>query len=130
MTSTATRAADVYRKAQVESASPLGLVVMLYDGALRSAAEARAAIERRDVVARTRAISRLLGIVGELRGTLDMERGGEIAASLDQLYAYVSERLVEASFKQAVEPLDEVVRVLTPLRDGWVRLSNLPPDPR
>ena len=127
--SAAARALETYRKAQVDSASPLGLVVMLYDGALRSAAEARAAIERRDVIARTKAISRLLGIVGELRGTLDMERGGEIAATLDRLYAYVSERLVEASFKQAVEPLDEVVRVLTPLRDGWAQVSSRTPEP-
>jgi flagellar protein FliS len=129
MTATA-RALDTYRKAQVESATPLGLVVMLYDGALRSAAEARAAIERRDVPARTKAISRLLGIVGELRGTLDMERGGDISHSLDRLYAYVLERLVEASFKRTVEPLDEVIRVLTPLRDGWVQVSNQAPEPK
>ena len=123
------RGVDAYRKAQVDSATPLGLVVMLYDGALRSAAEARAAILRRDVAARTKAISRLLGIIGELRGTLDMERGGDVAVSLDRLYAYVSERLIDASFKQAVEPLDEVVQLLTPLRDGWVEVSNRPPGP-
>jgi flagellar protein FliS len=114
----------------VESASPVGLVVMLYDGALRSAAEARAAIERRDVAGRTKAISRMIGIVGELRGTLDMEQGGEVAASLDRLYTFVSERLIEASFTQAVGPLDEAVKVLTPLRDGWVQLATQPPPER
>lgn len=116
----AARSIESYRKIQVDSSSPVGLVILLYDGALRSANEARAALLRRDVLTRSRAMSRLLGIVGELRGTLDMERGGEVAASLDGLYAFVSSRLLDASFSQDVAPLDEAVKVLKTLREGWV----------
>jgi len=117
------RGADAYRKVQVESSSPADLVVLLYDGALRFSAEARAAILRRDVKARAAAVSRALAIVGELRSSLDMTNGGEIAVSLDRLYEFVVTRLMDASFKQEVGPLDEAVTVLTNLRGGWVEAA-------
>jgi flagellar protein FliS len=113
------RGVDAYRRHAAESASPVELVVMLYDGALRFAADARAAIVRRDVLARSASISKMLGIVGELQATLDMERGGSIATSLDELYSFVTKRLLDAAFEQNTAPLDEAIRVLSNLREGW-----------
>jgi flagellar protein FliS len=118
----AERGVDSYRRAAVESASPVQLVVMLYDGALRFSAEARTAILQRDVAAKGKALSRVLAIVGELQATLDLERGGEVATSLHQLYSFLTDRLLAASYNQDVEPLDEAVRVLTNLREGWANL--------
>jgi flagellar protein FliS len=97
---------------------------MLYNGALRFAAQARSAIERRDIPARREAISRTLAIMSELQSTLDMEKGGEIAASLDGLYVYVVGRLVDAAARQDLRPLDEATRVLTTLRDAWTEIAQ------
>jgi flagellar protein FliS len=119
----AERGIDSYRRAAVESSSPVHLVVMLYDGALRFCAEARGAILRRDVAAKGKALSRVIGIVGELQGTLDLERGDEVATSLLRLYTFLTDRLMAASFSQSVEPLDEAVRVLTTLREGWAGVT-------
>jgi flagellar protein FliS len=119
MSALASRGIESYRRTAIEGSTPLDLVIMLYDGALRFAGEARAAMVRRDIMARGAAISNMLGIVGELQGTLDLERGGSIAASLNGLYLYVSRLLIEASTKQDVAPLDEAVRVLSTLREGW-----------
>ncbi len=122
-TGLAERGVDSYRRAAVESSSPVQLVVMLYDGALRFCADARAAILRRDVAAKGKALSRVIAIVGELQATLDLERGGEVAHSLHQLYSFLTDRLLAASYNQHVEPLDDVVRVLTNLREGWAGIS-------
>ncbi|NOT24493.1 MAG: flagellar export chaperone FliS [Acidobacteria bacterium] len=122
-TGLAERGVDSYRRAAVESSSPVQLVVMLYDGALRFCADARAAILRRDVPAKGKALSRVIAIVGELQATLDLERGGEVAHSLHQLYSFLTDRLLAASYNQHVEPLDDVVRVLTNLREGWAGIS-------
>ena len=73
------RGISAYQQSAVDTASPTELVVMLYDGALRFIGMARAAIERRDIPARSEAISRALAIVGHLRTTLDVERGGDVA---------------------------------------------------
>lgn len=118
------RGIEWYRRTDIESRTPLELVVMLYDGALRVMGEARDAIARRDMAARCRAVSRALAIVSELQSTLDVQSGGPIADSLDTLYAFVIERLMEASFKQDARPIDEAVRVVATLREGWAGIAS------
>lgn len=123
----ARQAASSYRQTQVQSRTPLELTVMLYDGALRFLAQARAAIERKDIPARRDAISRTMAILSELQSTLDMEKGGAVAESLDRLYVYVNSRLIDASFKQDVRPVDEATRLLTTLRDAWENITSAAP---
>ncbi len=119
-------ARNPYLQTQVESRTPLELVVMLYDGALRFCTEARDAITAKDVARRGRAISRAMAIVSELHCTLNMDEGGEVAQSLDKLYGFVRDRLMDASVRQDVRPLDEAIRVLTTLREGWVGIASGP----
>jgi len=118
------KAASAYRQTEAQSRTPLELVVMLYDGALRFAAQARAAIERKDVRARREAISRTLAILSELQGTLDLEKGGEIAASLNNLYIYINGCLLDGAAKQDVRPIDDAMRVLTTLREAWADIAQ------
>jgi flagellar protein FliS len=117
------RAASHYLQTQVKSSSPLELVVMLYDGAIRSLATAIDAMARKDIPARRDAMSKTFGFLGELQGTLDMEQGGSIATELDRLYTWMTERMVEATVRQDAAPLVEVRRVLEILRDGWHQIS-------
>ena len=118
---------DSYRRTQVQSAAPLELITMLYDGALRFLASARGAIERRDIPARRTALSRALAIISELQSTLNLEQGGEIAASLDRLYDYANMRLLDAAMRNDVVAIDEVKTLLSTLRDGWHTIATQPP---
>lgn len=122
----AARGINTYRQTEIQSRTPLELVVMLYDGALRHTAEAREAMVRRDIRGRQQSISRALAIISELQSTLDLDSGGDLAVQLDQLYGFVRDRLVDASVKQALRPLDEASRVLTTLREGWAGISHTP----
>jgi len=123
------RGANQYLQTQVQSRTPLELIVMLYDGAIRFIGEAREGIVQRDIARRGRAISRAMAIISELQSSLDMEQGGDIAVSLDSLYVYVRDRLVDASIKQDVKPLDDAIRVLKNLREGWVAIAAQSSDP-
>lgn len=115
-----------YLQTQVQSRTPMELVVMLYDGAIRFTGEARAAIVAGNVARRGNAVSRAMAILSELQSTLDIEKGGDIASSLDKLYTFVRDRLVDASIKQDVRPIDEAMRVLTTLREGWSGIATGP----
>ena len=123
------RGANQYLQTQVQSRTPLELIVMLYDGAIRFIGEAREAIVQRDIARRGRAVSRAMAIISELQSSLDMEQGGDIAVSLDSLYVYVRDRLVDASITQDVKPLDDATRVLKNLREGWVTIAAKSSDP-
>ena len=118
------RGIHTYRQTEIQSRTPLELVVMLYDGALRFTAEARDGIMRRDIRTRQQGLSRALAIVSELQSTLDMDSGGDVAAQLDKLYGFVRDRLIDAQLQQDIKPLDEARRVLTTLREGWLAISH------
>lgn len=114
---------QTYLQTQVGSATPLELVVILYDGALRSANAAYDAMVRRDIPARRSALNRLLEIIAELQGSLNLERGGQIAAELDGLYTYLVSRVIAAITSQDPKPIGEVRRILETLRDAWQQLN-------
>jgi flagellar protein FliS len=114
---------NAYRQTEVQSRSPLELVVMLYDGALRFMNEAKAGFAAGDIRRRAHGLSRAMAIVDQLQNTLDMNAGGDIARSLDQLYNYVRDRLLQASLQQSPAPVDEAIAVVTNLREGWAEIS-------
>lgn len=117
------RGVNSYKQTEAQSRTPLELVTMLYDGALRFLGQAREAIERRDIAARREALNRALAIISELQSTLNMELGGEVAAELDRLYEYANLRLLDAAMKNDVTPIDEVRRIFEILRDGWATVA-------
>jgi flagellar secretion chaperone FliS len=128
--SAASRGAMAYRTVDAQSRSPLELVVMLYDGAIRFLREAQDAEERKDAWGRATAVSKALAIVGELRSTLNLDEGGEMALDLERLYDYMMNRLLEVTTKRDASALDEVRQLLVTVREGWVQVSAATSQPR
>lgn len=121
--------ANAYRQVSVQtgvhSASPHRLVAMLYEGLLDALAQARGAIAEADIELKGRAIGRALRIIDEgLRGTLDLERGGKIAADLDGLYAYVTTRLTHANLRNDASALDECRNLIQPVHEAWTAIAG------
>lgn len=117
------RGADVYRRTAVQSSSPVELVVMLYDGAIRFVVDAREAIARKDVRNRTHAVSRALAVIAELQNTLNMKEGGDVARELDRLYTYMSTRLLDVTARGDDSAAEEVAKLLRTLREGWSQVA-------
>jgi flagellar protein FliS len=121
------RGAEAYRQTMVQSRSPLELVVMLYDGALRFLKETEEAMRRGDLIAKRDALSKSFAILSELQSTLNVDQGGDTAASLDSLYAYMINRLTEANIQKNPAPVQEVITLLSGLRDAWAAVAQAPP---
>ena len=115
---------DRYQQVDIETASPVAIVAKLYEGALRNGAQAREHLQAGRVRERVDKLSKAMAIVEELQRTLDMERGGEIATNLDDLYTFVTERLLRANLDGSLEALDEAMRVLSTLNEGWQYLAR------
>jgi flagellar protein FliS len=118
------RGAEAYRQTEARSRSPLELVVMLYDGALRFIGEAMEADAARQIARRGQAISRVIAIVGELQSTLNVNDGGDVATELDRLYSYMQQRLLDVTTKKDAAALREVQKLLTTLRDAWTQIAT------
>lgn len=109
---------NVSTQAQAIDASPHRLIQMLMEGGLtgwRRPAEPGA----RRSGAEGELIGKAIAIVGGLREGLDFEAGGELAANLDRLYAYMSMRLTEANLKNDAGKLEEVSELLRNIKSGW-----------
>jgi flagellar protein FliS len=106
----------------VAASDPHRLIVMLMDGALERIATARGCMQRGDTAEKARLINRAVSIVGELRNSLDMKSGGQIAENLGELYDYMCRRLLKATSENRVEMLDEVSGLLQQIRSAWVAI--------
>jgi flagellar protein FliS len=110
---------DTYLEAEVFGAEPVKLVHMLYRGAIEAAAAARRHLAAGAIRERSRQITKIWSILHELMCVLDLERGGEIARHLGELYAYMQSRLIEANSLQSDGPLAEVESLLGTLCEAW-----------
>jgi flagellar protein FliS len=115
---------DQYRKSAVSGASPLQLIVMLYDGALRFIEGGKKAMEAGNRYVQNEQLTRAQRIIAELMSCLDMERGAEISQNLFALYSFCYNKLVEANIEDNPEPLGQVARVLGDLRSSWSQLES------
>src|SRR5579872_76442 len=114
-----------YQRAQVESASPTRLIVLLYEGAIRFCHIARAAMLRGDLETQNLNLVRAQRIVGELIASLDRKAGGDVAARLSNIYAHVLEELVAANLYDRADKVDHVIHLLTEMRASWVEIDRL-----
>ena len=118
------RAAHAYRQTQVNTATPGHLVVMLYDGAITFLEQAKERIQARDYAKKGILISQALDIIAELDGSLNVEKGGEIAQNLHKLYIYCNTRLLQANLKMDTTLVDEVIGILDSFRSAFAEISN------
>ncbi len=110
-------------QAQTSEASPHRLVQMLMEGGLDRIAQAKGALERKDLASKGIAIGKAVGIVGGLREGLDRDNMTPELERLDSLYLYMISRLSEANLKNDPSLLDEVSDLLTTVKEGWDAVS-------
>jgi flagellar protein FliS len=123
------KALNAYRNVGVSSAAPYAdrvqLVQMLLDGLLAALADAEGHIQRNDISAKADAISRASKIIIGLQGSLDFDKGGEIARNLNELYDYCTRRLLKASLRNDVTILHEVRSLLNEINSAWELLPSM-----
>ncbi|MFA6230064.1 MAG: flagellar export chaperone FliS [Rhodanobacter sp.] len=106
----------------IEDADPHQLVNLLLSGVIDRITQARGHMIHGDVPAKGRAITGAVSIVNELRNSLDHKVDATLTQRLDSLYEYVSRRLLIAQLHDDTGALDEVINLLTPIRDGWLAI--------
>ena len=117
------RAAQMYQKNAVQTASPAKLTLMLYDGAVKFTNIAIEAIEAGDNEKAHNNIVKAQNIIVEFRSTLDMKY--PVAKDFDVVYDYIYRRLVEANMKKDKDILVEALKYIKTMRDTWREVMKL-----
>lgn len=113
------QALDVYTKTRTVTASPLDLVIMLYEGAIEFLDKAAIAINMKEVQTKIKYLDRTMKIIEELLYSLNLEAGGEIAINLQDLYIYMMRELTLANLKNDAEKVRHVEYLLKELLSAW-----------
>lgn len=113
-----------YKGVQMTTASPVQLVVMLYDGVIRFANEADEALAKDDRARAGDRVGRAIAIIDELTATLNPDHAPELAENLTALYGFCKRRLFAANIERNRDFLKDVVTALTPLREAWATVAK------
>lgn len=120
-------AGSSYRQTAVRGATPIQLVICLYEQAIEDLRRAVIAMENGVIDVRTREVNHALMVIGQLQWSLDMERGGEVAQNLARFYGLVRAGLIEAHVKQSATILEKQISQLATVREAWLEVERLTP---
>lgn len=106
-----------YMRNKVMTATPAELTLMLYEGAVKFGNISIKAIEDGDIATAHANIVKVQNIIDEFRRTLDFKY--PVAQDFENVYSYLSRRLIEANVHKDKEIMEEVVKHLRSMRDNW-----------
>lgn len=107
----------------VDAADPHRMVQMLMDAIMERLAKVKGCIERGEVVPRTRMLHSCVVLVTELRGSLNLADGGELAQNLSDLYDYMIRRLLLANLSGDPAIVAEIASLMGEIRGGWTAIG-------
>lgn len=119
MTNTATN----YLDAAVAGASPVGLVVLLYERLISDLNRALAAMQNGDAETRVAKINHAFLVLGQLEGSLDSSRAPEAARKQALFYSVVRAKILEAHIKSGRKMLEEQIVLLNDVRSAWEQVD-------
>jgi flagellar protein FliS len=111
-------------KQEISQADPHKITLMLMQGTLDKLAYTKGCIDRKDFAGKSEHISRAIAILMNLRDTLELEIGREVADNLYALYDYMVQRLIDANVQNSLKIVDEVISILLPIKIAWSQIPE------
>lgn len=113
-----------YRENAVRGATPIELVVILFEAALDDMRRAELAMKAGDIETRATAVRHAMLVLQQLQGTLDFERGGQVARQFEQFYNLIRAKLLESQLRNSIELMGQQIRFMSEVRDCWAEAEK------
>jgi flagellar protein FliS len=108
-----------YRESAVAGASPVRLVILLYEQLIEDLRRALTACRVGDIEERTRQINHAILIIGCLQSSLDAERGEAVVANLERFYNQVRSGLIDAQCRQSTDAIERQIAHIMLVHEAW-----------
>ena len=112
---------------QASVANSVALIQMLFDGFIESINAAKGHLQHGAIQEKCKSIARASRIVVGLQGALDFQKGGDLAHNLDELYSYITRRLLQANAQNDLQALEEIHGLMSEIRQAWQDVPSLLP---
>ena len=113
-----------YLRTRVMTAGPAELRLMLLDGAIKFAMQARDGLNAKDFEAVFNGVTNCRNIVVELMTNIRPDVEPTLADRVKALYAYLFMELTNASMEKSVAKFDAVIKLLEYERETWSLLMQ------
>lgn len=113
-----------YRKTIIMTADPGRLVLMCYEGAIDNLKIAKMKYQEKDYEAKCKALTKAMNFIDELLYSLDFEKGGDISRHLQEIYNFMTSRIIQADVNRDIDGFDEVIEILTELLSAWKEIFS------
>ncbi|MCS7278947.1 MAG: flagellar export chaperone FliS [Thermodesulfobacteriaceae bacterium] len=118
-----------YLQNQVNQASPLDLILMLYNKAIGCLRLSKKSIEEgiekpENLKKKVENLDKTLDILIYLKSCLNFEQGGEIAKNLNEIYTVLIEELFKIKVNNDIEVLEKSIETLETLKKAWEDLKR------
>jgi flagellar protein FliS len=120
---TLTETQKSYRISAIQGASPIGLIIVLFDTLAGDLNRAAAALRRNDIEERCRRLNHAALVLGLLDNWVDRTSGGEAAGTLIAFYAYIREQMMHAAVTRSAEVLEASIATIMNVRAAWQQLD-------
>ena len=115
-------AARAYFQTRVNTTTQEEVIILLFEAAIKYLKQAKEKIKEKNYAEKGLLISRTLDIISELDGSLNIEKGGDIARNLHNLYVYCQSRLLVANLKLKCDIIDEVIHILKQIGSAFAEI--------
>ena len=116
-----------YRQSAIQGASPIGLMIALFDRLAGDLRRAAAALRKNDIETRCKELNHAALVLGQLENWVDVKNGGESAQTLSRFYAYLRAKILEAAATKSAKLLEMQVDMILLVRSSWQQLDAPPP---
>lgn len=110
---------DMATKSIVMGASSHGLITLLFEEFDSSLQAAEFYADQDDVASMREKIGKASKILGGLQGSIDVDKGGEIAANLAELYRFCIRELLNANINADKKIITSVRNLIAPIQQAW-----------
>ena len=110
---------ELATKSIVMGASSHGLVALLFQEFDSSLQAAEFYADQDDVASMREKIGKASKILGGLQGSIDVDKGGEIAANLAELYRFCIRELLNANINADKKIITSVRNLIAPIQQAW-----------
>jgi flagellar protein FliS len=118
-----------YRKSAIEGASPIGLVIALYDTLWGDLCRAAIAVRKNDIELRCKELNHASLVLGQLEDWVDVKNGGALAQNLKGFYGYLRAKMMEAGLTKSASLLEEQMKLILHDRSAWQQRDSFPDPP-
>ena len=119
-----TNARTAYRENNVRGASPVRLVVLLYEQIIQDLTQAAQAFEQNDIMLRTKLINHAILVIGHLQSPLDFDQGGKVAKDLEHFYNLLRQNLVQVQFFPSKAGIQQLITDVLAVREAWIEVER------